>query len=59
MLVILFCAWVSSSTLAAQQDEALQSPRAVVSQIVGIEPITITYHSPGVKERKIWGELVP
>lgn len=48
-----------SPGLQAQPEEPLQSPRAVVSQVVGLEPITITYHSPGVKEREIWGELVP
>lgn len=37
----------------------LESPKATVSQVVGFEPIVLTYHSPGVKGRKIWGELVP
>lgn len=40
-------------------DEPLESPRATVSQVVGVEAITITYYSPGVKDRAIWGELVP
>jgi tetratricopeptide (TPR) repeat protein len=35
------------------------SQRAMVSQRVGITDITITYHSPGVKKREIWGNLVP
>lgn len=35
------------------------SPDATVSQYVGITEITIDYSSPGVKERKVWGELVP
>jgi hypothetical protein len=35
------------------------SPDATVSQYVGITKITIDYSSPGVKGRKIWGELVP
>ena len=35
------------------------SPNASVSQTVGITDITVTYHRPGVKGRKIWGELVP
>lgn len=43
----------------AQDDEPLPSPKAMVQQVVGTEPITITYHSPGVKNRVIWGELVP
>ena len=35
------------------------SPDATVSQYVGVTKITVDYSSPGVKERKIWGELVP
>ena len=35
------------------------SPDATVSQFVGITKVTVDYSSPGVKERTIWGELVP
>jgi len=35
------------------------SPNATVSQTVGITHITIDYSCPGVKDRTIWGELVP
>jgi hypothetical protein len=35
------------------------SPDATVSQYVGITKITVDYSSPGVKGRKIWGEVVP
>lgn len=35
------------------------SPNATVTQTVGVTDITIDYSSPGVKERKIWGDLVP
>src|SRR5262245_17915998 len=35
------------------------SPKASVSQTVGLTEITVTYHRPGVGGRKIWGELVP
>jgi len=35
------------------------SPDAAVTQFVGITKITVDYSSPGVKGRKIWGELVP
>jgi hypothetical protein len=45
--------------LAQPPVEPLESPYATVSQVVGLEPIEIRYFSPGVKERKIWGELVP
>ncbi|HET9950509.1 MAG TPA: DUF2911 domain-containing protein [Candidatus Eisenbacteria bacterium] len=35
------------------------SPKAVVSQTIGLTDFTVTYSRPGVKGRKIWGELVP
>ncbi len=35
------------------------SPDATVTQTVGITKVTIDYSSPGVKDRKIWGGLVP
>lgn len=42
---------------------ALELPRtsqgASVMQKIGITDITIAYHRPGVKERQIWGDLVP
>ena len=35
------------------------SQAATVKQTVGLNDVTITYSRPGVKGRKIWGELVP
>jgi len=35
------------------------SPHAVLTQTVGTTDVTIDYHRPGVKGRKIWGALVP
>ena len=35
------------------------SPKAIVSQTIGITDITITYHRPSVNGRTIWGSLVP
>jgi len=35
------------------------SPNASVSQLVGVTDVSVAYSRPGVKERKIWGELVP
>jgi hypothetical protein len=37
----------------------LPSPEAAVSQTIGISEVEVTYHRPGVKERQIWGTLVP
>lgn len=35
------------------------SPRAKISQTVGITEVTIDYSRPGVRGREIWGSLVP
>ena len=35
------------------------SPKAVVTQTIGLTDFTVTYSRPGVKSRKIWGGLVP
>jgi len=43
----------------AQDKKPRLSPKAGVSQIVGTTEIKISYGRPGVKGRKIWGDLVP
>ena len=43
----------------AQIDLPRPSPNASVSQTVGITEITLKYSRPGVKDRQIWGKLVP
>jgi hypothetical protein len=49
--------------VAAHAQQALKlprvSPKATVTQTVGLTDVTITYSRPGVKGRTIWGELVP
>jgi tetratricopeptide (TPR) repeat protein len=35
------------------------SPKATVSQTVGLTDIVITYHRPAVNKRTVWGDLVP
>ncbi len=35
------------------------SPMSTVSQVVGVSEIEIAYSRPAVRERTIWGELVP
>lgn len=35
------------------------SPKAGVFQTIGITDVNVSYSRPGVKNRKIWGELVP
>lgn len=51
----------TSVTIAeAQEDKAQRkSPPAEVHQTIGDLTITINYSQPAVRERKIWGGLVP
>jgi hypothetical protein len=43
----------------AQDGFPQKSPKASVSQVVGTCSVTIDYHSPRVRNRTVWGELVP
>lgn len=48
------------STTFAQENQVPASLKASIMQRLGIDTdITIVYSRPGVKGRKIWGELVP
>lgn len=44
---------------AQELDLPRPSPKAFVSQVVGTTELAMSYSSPGVKGRVIWGELVP
>src|SRR3954465_421013 len=56
----LLCAAALVSTPArAQLELPAPSPAAKTMQRVGLTDITVEYSSPGVKNRKVWGELVP
>jgi tetratricopeptide (TPR) repeat protein len=62
-LTPVFIAVVFVATLGHAQSAVLDLPRdsqhAKVVQRVGITDITINYHRPLVKGRKVWGGLVP
>jgi hypothetical protein len=58
----LIAAALVARTAAAQQaviETPAPSPHAKVEQRVGITDVAIDYSSPGVKGRKIWGDVVP
>jgi hypothetical protein len=60
LIVFLSIILYTISGLQAQQFQTPRpSPKASVSQTVGVTEITIHYCRPGVKDRVIWGELVP
>jgi len=61
LLLCLLLAAASRSTLAQSfvLDLPLQSQRAEISQTIGITNITISYHRPLAKDRKVWDGIVP
>ncbi|MBK8944521.1 MAG: DUF2911 domain-containing protein [Ignavibacteriae bacterium] len=56
---ILLALFVFSLTIIAQNNPPRLSPKCYVGQTIGYTNVEIKYGSPGVKDRKIWGELVP
>ena len=46
-------------SLSVSGQKMKSSPAASASNMIGDLKIEINYHQPGVKERKIWGKLVP
>jgi hypothetical protein len=56
ILVSVLCFAVSAF---AQIDTPRPSPKASVTQRIGVTDVTITYSRPGVKGRKIWGDPLP
>lgn len=60
LVVVLAVGLAMSSTTFAQEKKIRASLHASVSQTIGVETeITFDFSRPGVKGRKIWGELVP
>lgn len=55
-MAILVTAPASAQTI---QGLPRPSPHATVSQTIGVAEVTIDYHRPQVRNRKIWGGLVP
>ena len=58
---LLFAVCISASTLSFAQDYSVPaaSPRQKVEQQFSMSKISVDYGRPGVKGRKIFGELVP
>ena len=59
-LVLLMAGMFSSYAICAQGDKSQRpSPPATATGVVNGATITINYSSPAVKNREIWGALVP
>lgn len=59
LLCIAFLMLSSFVNVRAQQTRVRQSPKLTTTGKVSNANITITFGSPSVKGRKIWGDLVP
>tara|TARA_B100000287_G_scaffold123597_1_gene115554 strand:+ start:303 stop:905 length:603 start_codon:yes stop_codon:yes gene_type:complete len=59
ILILLFLTVDSSAQTAREYLSPVASPQASVTQNVGMTKISIYFSSPGVKGRKIFGDLVP
>jgi tetratricopeptide (TPR) repeat protein len=57
LIVLLAPAGVYAQNPPLKLPEA--SPAATVSQRIGLSDITVRYHRPAVKQRTVWGDLVP
>ena len=54
-ILSLFCV----SSVFAQLNLPRESQRQNLSQVIGDTTVSIVYHRPNTKARKVWGELVP
>ncbi len=59
LLAVVLLAGASAATAQERLPQPWSSPRATVSQRVGMTDVEVVYFRPGVKERQIWGGLVP
>ena len=57
--IISFFIIALSTSMFAQKDMPRLSPKCFIGQTIGYTNVEINYSSPGVKGRKIWGDLVP
>ena len=59
-IMFIICIFAVSEILFAQDFRTPRpSPGATVTQTIGVTDVTIHYSRPGVKNRVIWGQLVP
>lgn len=58
-LTFLLFAFLAVNVAFAQQGKQQASPAAKAEGSLGAAKVTIDYHQPAVKGRKIWGALVP
>lgn len=58
LTAVLLFAWTAANSQGITTPRT-PSPGATVSQKIGISSVTVSYSRPSVKNREIWGALVP
>ena len=56
--ILLAAGIIATSAFSAQLKTPQPSPTASIQQTIGLSEVTVVYSRPGMKERKIFGELV-
>jgi tetratricopeptide (TPR) repeat protein len=59
LLLLTFCTFLAVAPATAQLKLPQPSPAAFVKHTIGLTDVAVRYHAPGVKNRKIFGTLVP
>src|SRR5262245_48972401 len=58
-ILVAACSFATALPAFAALTLPRPSPNATVKQTIGVSDFTLTYSRPGVKNRTIWGDLVP
>jgi hypothetical protein len=59
VLLVKFIVLVFVSGVFAQLEFPRLSPKAEIKQVIGDTTVSIQYGRPNIRQRKVWGELVP
>jgi hypothetical protein len=57
IIIALFLLAIQQS--CAQVEMPVPSPAASVSQVIGVTKISVDYSAPAVRDREVWGKLIP
>lgn len=58
-IIIVLAIFIANLTIEAQVKTPAPSPKAVITQVVGMTDVEVDYSRPGMKGRAIFGDLVP
>ncbi|MEO1448874.1 MAG: DUF2911 domain-containing protein, partial [Bacteroidota bacterium] len=58
-LLCLTCLLATNLVAQSSVTTPQASPKVSLTQTIGLSEVNVTYSAPAVKEREIWGKLVP